>query len=341
MGSPYRFRYDTYTMKIPFNISKYPFHFFRPWIAHPFFWALFLLGPTLNIIRADVINERVIYLGHALPYSIGSMMFLPIIFYTGVLIVAISTAFLGRVFCGWVCPHNIMSEWTRPIRAAAGIEPKTPWMMRMERRSPLFKQYFKWLAPVLAISMAVLMSFFLFHYVLPYDYMLGGYLSGHPHPTLVMGQVIFTLLGLFFVYSGHYFCKSCCPYGLAQSISAYQTGKWRPMEIHYLPVGGNGRLFESIPNQEGDDAPLLERIFTKPEWITDESKKQTAEQQCGGCTGCQQVCPVDIDPRGPLHVGAFEGCYNCGECIDACATIQSHKGRKPLLAFRFPFGKRA
>jgi polyferredoxin len=69
---------------------------------------------------------------------------------------------------------------------------------------------------------------------------------------------------------------------------------------------------------------------------------------CKTCTGCQTICPVDIDPRKPealnlsglqmsLRVGQFNGCFNCGECIDACKSIQQYKKRDGLLSFQLPW----
>ena len=43
----------------------------------------------------------------------------------------------------------------------------------------------------------------------------------------------------------------------------------------------------------------------------------------------------DLDPREKnLQLGFGSGCFNCGECVDICATVQSHKAQDPLLSFR-------
>ncbi len=62
------------------------------------------------------------------------------------------------------------------------------------------------------------------------------------------------------------------------------------------------------------------------------------QSACKSCHACQTVCPVDIDPRNPenLVVGVGEGCFNCGECIDACSYVRVPQGEQKLLSFAPP-----
>lgn len=285
-------------MKIAFNPLKYRYHVFRPWLVQPIMWSLFFLSPIMNWFRVDMLHQQMIFMGKIYPFEIRYLMWIPIGFYAVVLVVAIFTALMGRIFCGWACPHNILTEWTKPIRAGLGIEKMPRWMKLPMNRRPWLKKAYFWGAVSLAIVVPLALSFLLFNYVMPMDWLVESYLSGRPHPTLLMGQILFTAIGLFSLLAGHLFCRSTCPYGLAQSISAYQTGKWRPMEIHYT----------------GDMA-----------------------KDCGTCTACQQVCLVEIDPRKELKVGSFEGCWNCGECIDACKQVHEYRGKPGLLTFGWPW----
>ncbi len=285
-------------MRIAFDPIKYPYHVFRPWLVQPFFWVLFFLSPALNIFRVDVINEQLIFLGQSYPFEMQYLMWLPLGFYGGVFLVGIVTAFFGRLFCGWACPHNIMTEWTKVFRGLLAIEALPNGFKRLQKKYPaLNTKTAKVFSVLVSIVITYVTMFLLFGYVLPFDWMLNQYATG-PHPTFVMGQVLFTLVAVFLMYSGHLFCKMCCPYGLAQSISAYSAGKWRPMEIKFTG------------NRQND---------------------------CGTCTGCQQVCPVDIDPRdfehGTVKVGQFQGCWNCGECIDACNQVHETQEKSSLLKF--------
>jgi len=282
-------------VKIAFNPRQYPFNVYRSWVVQPLFGILFFLGPVLNLFRVDMIHQHLVFLGHPYPFELQYLKWLPIVFYGSALSIAVITAFFGRLFCGWACPHNILTEATRVIRGILGIEAIPVFYKRWQQRFALLAHPgMKLVAALGSILLMYGMTFLLFTYVVPLDWLLGQYLAGSPHPALIMGQLLFTTIGLFLLMSGHLFCKTCCPYGLAQSISAYHSQKRRPMEIKFTG---------------------------------------TIEENCKTCTGCQQVCPVAIDPRGPLKVGQFLGCWNCGECIDACKQVHAHKGTPPLLSF--------
>lgn len=290
-------------MRIPWNPNTTPYHSLRRWLVHPVAWALFFLSPTLNILRVDMTTQEVIYFGHAFEFGIGSLAPIPIGFYATVIAIAVITAFYGRLFCGWACPHNIMSENTRFFRGAAGIEPMPRRLSLFVKRFPKIKPALPWLSIGLGVLFSFGMTFLLFHYVVPWSVLIDGYLTGSVSPALWMGQLLFTLIGLFLLFSGHHFCRSACPYGMAQSASAYQGGKRRPLEINYT---GN---------------------------------RANKAEDCGTCNACQQICPVDIDPRSDevgsiLKVGEFWGCWNCGECIDACSTVMGYRQQPTLLEFK-------
>jgi ferredoxin-type protein NapH len=286
-------------MKRSKNVLKYRYHVLRPFLIQPVCWALFFLSPVFDWFRIDMIAQRLVVLGKAYPFEQQYLQWLPLGFYGGVLAIALTCVFFGRIFCGWGCPHNTMTEWTRALRAAVGREEKPRWMKLAIRKQPLLQVVFALLSPAIALLMTFGLTFLLVGFVVPPAWVLGQYASGQPHIALLFGQFLFTLIGLFLLYCGHDFCRTCCPYGMGQSISSYMAGKWAPMEIKFT---GN------------------------------------VESQCKTCTACQIACPVDIDPRDPanLKVGQFDGCFNCGECIDACKYIHSFKREAGLLSFTPP-----
>ena len=53
---------------------------------------------------------------------------------------------------------------------------------------------------------------------------------------------------------------------------------------------------------------------------------------CQRCTLCNDVCPMDLDPRQPE---IYTRCINCGICIDACESYLGRFGRDKLLSFGF------
>jgi ferredoxin-type protein NapH len=290
-------------MKRSNNPLKYRYHVFRGKLSQPFFAALCFLGPALNIFRVDMIHQRVIFMQQNLPFEFNTLMWLPLGFYGAVILIGMISFIWGRLFCGWSCPHNTLTEWTYTLRAMVGRHKKPRWMKLLLKKQPLLKEVFWVASPVLGLPLTFVLSLLLSFYVVPPDWALAQYASGHPHIALVFGNGLFVLIGLFLLYAGTDFCRTCCPYGLAQSVSAYQEASiWKPLEIQF----------------SGD-----------------------VVSQCKTCSACQIVCPVDIDPRdgtlkGGLKVGQFDGCFNCGECIDACKYIHSFKKKTSLLSFKNP-----
>jgi polyferredoxin len=54
--------------------------------------------------------------------------------------------------------------------------------------------------------------------------------------------------------------------------------------------------------------------------------------ECEKCNYCVTTCFIDLDPR---KTEVYDSCINCGDCIDACNTLQAKKGSTGLLSFEF------
>lgn len=280
-------------MKFPINPLKYRYHWLRRPIVHTLVLILFFLSPVVDLFRVDVLSQKVFFSFSAYPMNPSSLFWVITPFYTGVIIIAITSFLFGRLFCGWSCPHNALTELFAPVRNQI----LNPFMAEQKQA---FKIIIALLLVLIMVGISFVLSGLLAAYIVPWQWVLNGYLSGMPHPALVSGQILFSLIGLFLFFAGHDFCRYACPYGMAQGVSAYQEGsKFRPMEIAY--------------------------------------QGQSVEEDCGSCKACRQVCPVEIDPRrAPYKVGEFFGCFNCGECIDACKVVFSKRPQlKSLLKFEY------
>lgn len=289
------------TFSLPRNPLKYPFHTFRGWVVQPFFWALMLLSPVLHIFQMDVINQHLIAWGKIYPLNPQTLFWLPIGFFGCVLLIAIISTTGGRLFCGWVCPHNTLTEWTRPIRMLIGIGQKPYRIKMLESKWPWMRGVNIGVSLLWAFAITFLIAVLFLFYFVPVDWFL-DHVRNNTMPFIIWcGIGLMMLIGLFLLYAGHEFCRSACPYGISQSLSAYLSKKWIPMEIRY---------------KYGED-----------------------QSACKSCRACQTICPVDIDPRKPenLLVGVGEGCFNCGECIDACNYVRENHDDGGLLYFRSPF----
>ncbi len=282
-------------MRIPIHPTQYPYHFWRRAVVHPLCLVLFFCAPALGLLRVDVVSQQVVYVGQAYPFSWWSLAPIPIGFYALVLAIAAVTWQKGRVFCGWVCPHNSLTEATRAFRGALGIEPMPHNVQRVLNRAPAITVPVKIAVVLVGLGLCWGLAVLLLHYVVDWPVILGDFKGQPAHPAALLGQGLLTFIGLFALCMGHLFCKTTCPYGMAQSAMAFVQGKHPPMTIAY----------------QGD----------------------ADQQACGTCTGCLQICPVTIDPRAVDKVGEFKGCWNCGECIDACHTVKAPVGKQGILAF--------
>ena len=54
--------------------------------------------------------------------------------------------------------------------------------------------------------------------------------------------------------------------------------------------------------------------------------------ECAKCNYCVTTCFIDLDPR---KTEQYDSCINCGDCIDACNSLQAKKGGAGLLSFEF------
>ncbi len=52
--------------------------------------------------------------------------------------------------------------------------------------------------------------------------------------------------------------------------------------------------------------------------------------ECEKCNYCVTTCFIDLDPR---KTDIYDSCINCGDCIDACNSLQAKKGKIGLLKF--------
>jgi ferredoxin-type protein NapH len=284
----------------PRNPLKYPFHTFRGLLVQPLFFAFWFLSPVLHVFQLDVIHQRMIVLGQAFPFEQWAMMWVPIVFFGCVLLIAFVSTLWGRLFCGWVCPHNTLTEWTQTVRIFIGLGQKPFYLTQLEKQWPGFRLLMGLISLLWASAITYMISTLFLFYFVPVEWFWQKLQTGTLPMIIWWGQGLLMLIGLFMIYAGHEFCRSACPYGLSQSLSAYISTKWIPMEIRY---------------KNGMDLT-----------------------ECKSCHACQSVCPVDIDPRDPenLVVGIGEGCFNCGECIDACSYVRSAHGKGNLLRFAPP-----
>jgi ferredoxin-type protein NapH len=263
---------------------------------------LWTLTPWLDLTRIDIQDQTVTYFGSTYPLAFPHVLGLIIPFVITVWGLAILSYFKGRVFCGWACPYGSAVELFDGLRTALwnGTNRKVAaWM----RRSAFHRG---------ALRVGALLTLLIAPTILALS--LGAYLyspskiialffrtpwghggDGQTALLVWVGLTIFMSLAAGFFVRFH-FCRLVCIYGMGQAMTASTADQKKILRPRFLPADTDA---------------------------------------CGGCQACLKACFVELDPREKhLELGFGIGCFNCGDCMDACVTVQAHHDRGPLLSFK-------
>jgi len=170
--------------------------------------AVVLLGlPFIQVngesaFRFDVTSLKLYFFGSVIWINEAYFFLLVfLLFFLGIMIV---TVLYGRIWCGWMCPQSILSDFARRLLAS-------PWISRYHYLS-------------LAVSHCILIIFsvlvaadLIWYFVSPYD-MAKDVLHGSLGLWTAGSWLFFTtLLYLDLAFVRQYFCGSVCPYARFQS----------------------------------------------------------------------------------------------------------------------------
>ena len=261
-----------------------------PWIEIEGFPAVFL----------DIEHRHFHLFGTMLGLSEVWLLFFVI---TGwVFLIYATTAFLGRIWCGWTCPQTVYLEHVFRVvdRLFEGDHVSRtkidaqPWSepSKLLRRGGRFFAY-------LFLCWAIAHIFLAYFISIPGLYPM---ITEAPlaHPAAFVAMAVATG-GLFFNFwwFREQLCLIICPYGRLQSalidddsvIVGYDEKRGEP----------RGKAAPGIP--AGD---------------------------CVDCRRCVQVCPTGIDIRQGLQME----CIACTACIDACDDVMT-KLKRPTGLVRY------
>lgn len=249
-----------------------------PWIE---------LGDT-PLFQVDFFGRRLILLGQVF-WAHELSLFLTAVLGTIFGFYAL-TAWGGRVFCGWVCPHNIWLELVfRPIEQF--IEGRSN-LRRTRDKAPMTagkaaRKTAKW---IVFVGIALAMAATCVGWVLTGRVMWTSLVSGSPGVLLSLAILTFAF-GFNFGWFREQTCLILCPYGRLQGV-----------------------LVDNKTLMVGYDA------------VRGEPRGPVTREGVGDCTNCRKcvtVCPTGIDIRDGLQ---FE-CIGCTACIDACDDQMLRVGR--------------
>lgn len=229
------------------------------------------------------------------------MPFLLIMLFVGIFFL---TTLLGRVWCGWACPHTIFRGIYRDF-----IETK---LLKLRRNTENKQQIIDLSSGSAKAKKAIALLFwwivslviasnFLWYFVPPSDFF--SYL-GDIGNHLILAVFLFaisTFLTLEIALVGENFCIYMCPYCRVQSVLYDNDTK----TVIYNTLRGSNVYDES--------GHLL--------------KKEQITGECVSCNKCVRVCPTHIDIRKGLQLE----CINCLECADACESVMAKLKKKSLI----------
>ena len=231
-------------------------------------------------------------------FVLFGLSILPQDFYLAVVIalttlvtLALSTAVVGRVWCGWLCPQTVFMEMLfRKIEYA--IDGSAAEQLRRDKAAPTPSV---WVRRVLKHGIFFALSFVIANVFLSYIIgakALWAIITDPPgqHVTGLTAITVFSLVfyGVFARFREQA-CTLACPYGRVMSaLIDRQT-----LTVTYDTVRGEPR---GHLKPAGSGAP---------------------QGDCIDCAQCVTVCPTGIDIRNGIQLE----CINCTACMDACDAI--------------------
>ncbi len=260
-------------------------------------WVLFFLGPYLRLgdrqaVLFDIPDRKFhIFNITVLPQDFW-MLSLVLLFFA--ILLAVLTATVGRVYCGYFCFQTVWTDvftWIEDkLEGSAQARRKldeAPWGLK--------KIGIKFFKHVLWTIVAVLtgisfVAWFTDAYALWGD-ILSFQLSGVALTTIMLFTVGTVVL------AGHMREQVCfwlCPYARIQGVMVDKTT--------VVPTYDFNRGEPRGRRKKGQDA--------------------SSQGDCVDCNQCIAVCPTGVDIR---H-GQQEGCIMCGLCIDACDAVMDKVG---------------
>jgi cytochrome c oxidase accessory protein FixG len=274
------------------------------------FLLAFLLGAPfikvngLPLMMLNVLERKFVFFG---------ILFWPQDFYLVVLIaltvlvtLVLSTAAIGRVWCGWLCPQTIFMEMLfRKIEYA--IEGTAAQQLRRNRGPWTGNRVLRTGAKhAIFFALSFLIANVFLSYIIGAD-VLWRIVTDPPSQHLG-GLIAITVFSLvFFAVFARFREQACvlaCPYGrVMSSIIDRHT-----VTVTYDAVRGEprGKLVAAAP---AGQAP--------------------ARGDCIDCHQCVTVCPTGIDIRNGIQLE----CVNCTACIDACDDVMT-RVQKPTGLIR-------
>jgi polyferredoxin len=274
------------------------------------FFILFVVTPLFDLLRFDLTLGHAYFLG--MPWHIGldeflaghigpgqaafnvlSRVFLPIVAGAAIFI-AIAWRW-GRLYCGWLCPHfSVVETINRLMRRASGkpsIWDQRPGPSRNPDGSHTVPDARWWFA---VVPLSVFFAFVWSVVLLTYLLPPFEVYANLLALSPTRNQALFIGVGTLALTMEFLFARHLfCRYACAAGL--FQSLAW---------MGNRGGMVVGFERPRAAD--------------------------CASCySACDHVCPMRLKPR-TIKQNMFT-CTQCGQCIDACQTVQRDNPKGTLL----------
>jgi len=256
------------------------------------------------LVLLNVIERRFVLLG--LEFWPQDFHLVVLIALAAIVTLALSTATVGRVWCGWLCPQTVFMEmvfrrleyWIDGSAEQQVRRDAAPWTAAT------------WIRAGLKHALFFALSFAIANLFLAYVIGAGALwtIVTDPPSRHLAGLALITMFSLLFYGVFARFreqaCTLACPYGRVMSSLIDR----HTITVTYDAVRGEprGRLFREAATTPADAAP---------------------NGDCVDCARCVTVCPTGIDIRNGIQLE----CVNCTACMDACDAVMTQLRRPPGL----------
>ncbi len=288
--------------------------------------AVYLLLPWIPINGApavflDVAERRFHFFGYTLAAQDTWLLFFGL---SGLgFTLFFLTALLGRVWCGWACPHTVfldhvyrrIERWLEGDAAARRALASAPMtgdkFLRLAAKHVLY----------ILVSLAITHLFLAYFISLPE---LWSFMQAAPGEHGAAFLFVFTAAGALyfnFAWFREQLCIVICPYGRLQSALT---------DDHTLVIGYDAQRGEPRGKtwSGGEVGGELARADSAEARANSLAHGKTGD--CIDCNRCVQVCPTGIDIRHGLQLE----CIGCAACIDACDEVMA-KVKRPAGLIRY------
>lgn len=269
------------------------------WIAASS-WLLFFIGPYLRwdgrqAVLFDIPNRQYHIFGATVLPQDFWMLSLLLLFFA--ILLAVSTALVGRVWCGYFCFQTVWTDiFTWLDEKLEGNPQKRRKLDKaaMDARKIRVKlmKHTIWLL----IGFATGFSFVAWFIDAPT--LWASFFTGQAGATAYASVALFTA-GTYLLagWMREQACFWLCPYARIQGVMLDKTTMVPTYDIH-----------------RGEPRGRIKK---------GQKKEDSANGDCIDCNQCVAVCPTGVDIRN----GQQEGCITCGLCIDACDQVMEKVGR--------------